>query len=84
MILFFNNGVDPGSPLILILKVVIIQQAFSFTQSMIGSGLSSIITKNWFLGLRRQIRGVINTGIYVIPYLLFNSDVFDMVKPHGS
>ena len=48
-----NNDVDPDSPLILILKVIIIQRVFIYTQSTIGSGLSSIIAKDQFLRLRR-------------------------------
>ena len=53
------------------------------THSAIGSGSVQIITEYRFSGLSRQARGVIDAGIHVIPYLLFDGDMLDVMKPRG-
>ena len=78
-----NNGFHPGSPVIPILKFMIKQALLLSAECTIQGGFQFIITEYRLSGLSRQVRGVINTGIHVISYLLLNGDILDVVKPHG-
>ena len=78
-----NNGFHPGSPVIPILKFMIKQALLLSAECTIQGGFQFIITEYRLLGLSRQARGVIDAGIHIIPYLLLNGNVLDVVKPCG-